>query len=84
MTVSRQSTRAGASVVACLLLAVVATIGPASAAPLTPKVERNRTPSGKINDLKAQGDKAQRLAETRQRLWDRKMKAVSGSICIGC
>jgi len=30
------------------------------------------------------GDEAQRLAEARQRVWDLKMRAVSGSICTGC
>jgi hypothetical protein len=30
------------------------------------------------------GAKARREAEVRQRTWDRKMKAVSGSICQGC
>ena len=30
------------------------------------------------------GAKARRETEARQRTWDRKMKAVSGSICRGC
>ena len=30
------------------------------------------------------GAKVRREAEVRQRTWDRKMKAVSGSICQGC
>lgn len=30
------------------------------------------------------GAEVQRRAEVRQRGWDRKMKAVSGSICTGC
>ncbi|MDF3063283.1 MAG: hypothetical protein K0S06_3392 [Microvirga sp.] len=30
------------------------------------------------------GDDARRKAEERQAGWDRKMKAVSGSICRGC
>jgi hypothetical protein len=30
------------------------------------------------------GAEVQRQAEARQRGWDRKMKAVSGSICRGC
>ena len=30
------------------------------------------------------GDEVQRRAEARQREWDRKTKALSGSICNGC
>jgi hypothetical protein len=30
------------------------------------------------------GDEARRIATARQKAWDRKMKAVSGSICDGC
>ncbi len=35
-------------------------------------------------ESKRLGDEAQRLAEARQVIWDRKMKAISGSICTGC
>ena len=35
-------------------------------------------------ESKKLGDEAQDLAEARQRIWDRKMKDVSGSICRGC
>ena len=35
-------------------------------------------------ESKKLGDEAQRVAETQQRIWDRKMKDVSGSICRGC
>ena len=35
-------------------------------------------------ESKKLGDEAQRVAETQQRIWDRRMKDVSGSICRGC
>ena len=35
-------------------------------------------------ESKTLGDDARRRAEVQQRVWDRKMKAVSTSICTGC
>ena len=35
-------------------------------------------------ESKKLGDEARRLAEVQQHIWDRKMKAVSASICTGC
>ncbi|GEO98110.1 hypothetical protein [Methylobacterium haplocladii] len=73
--------RATAWLVASLLLAGSAAFGPANAKPATqPAVSE----AEKLKAIKTQGDKAQRSNEARQRLWDRKMKAVSGSICNGC
>jgi hypothetical protein len=51
---------------------------------LASKVEADRSEAKWITDMKARGETSQRLAEARERRWDRKMKAVSGSICIGC
>jgi hypothetical protein len=50
----------------------------APAKPGAPKQTYTHEESTKI------GAEVQRLAEERQRGWDRKMKAVSGSICSGC
>lgn len=70
-----------AALAVTLLLAALAVPGSAGAKPLAqPAV----TEAAKLKDIKLQGEKAQRTAEARQRLWDRKMKAVSGSICNGC
>ena len=64
-----------------LLLASWAVLAPASAKPLAqPAVSE----SEKLKAIRTQGDKAQRINETRQRRWDTKMKAVGGSICNGC
>jgi hypothetical protein len=35
-------------------------------------------------ESKRLGDEAQRAAEARQAIWDRKMRSISGSICTGC
>jgi hypothetical protein len=35
-------------------------------------------------EAKALGEAAQRRDEARQQVWDRKMKAMSKSICTGC
>jgi hypothetical protein len=35
-------------------------------------------------ESRALGDAAQRRDEARQQVWDRKMKAMSKSICTGC
>ena len=35
-------------------------------------------------ESKALGDAAQRRDEARQQVWDRKMKAIGKSICVGC
>jgi len=35
-------------------------------------------------ESKKLGDEARRLAEAQQQIWDRKMRAVSGSVCTGC
>ncbi len=70
-----------ASLIASVLLASAATLAPATAKPVAqPAVSE----SEKLKAIKTQADKAQRINETRQRRWDTKMKAVSGSICNGC
>jgi hypothetical protein len=60
-------------------------------ASMTAEAKPPSTPAGAAErrtytteESKKLGDEAQDLAEARQRIWDRKMKAVSGSICRGC
>lgn len=80
----RKSVRPTALLVACLLSVSLATSCRARAELLAPKVEADRSEAKRITDMKARGEHAQRLAEARERRWDRKMKAVSESVCIGC
>src|SRR3954452_16662794 len=51
-----------------------------SSSPAAPLERRTYT----AEESKTLGDEAGRLAEAQQRVWDRKMKAVSTSICTGC
>jgi hypothetical protein len=62
---------------------------PAQKAQATPAVQQRSEKAGapaKETELTAEADyKAQRERdEARQRMWDRKMKALTGSICTGC
>lgn len=50
----------------------------------SPRVEQGRRPSLSTEEAQKLGDDARRVATARQKAWDRKMKAVSGSICDGC
>ncbi len=79
----RATMRLGGRVALCttLLLASWAALAPASAKPLA---QPGVSESQKRKAIRTEGDKAQRINETRQRRWDTKMKAVSGSICNGC
>ena len=65
----------------CALLASLATPGPAAAKPL---VQPAVSEAEKLKAVKTQGEKAQRINETRQRLWDRNMMSVSDWVCNGC
>lgn len=80
----RKSVRATSLLVACLVSVSLTTSCRARAELLASKVEADRSEAKRITDMKARGETSQRLAEARERRWDRKMKAVSGSICIGC
>jgi hypothetical protein len=56
------------------------------AAPAVQKSSEKAEAPAKETELTAEADyKAQRERdEARQRMWDRKMKALTGSICTGC
>ncbi len=68
-----------------LLAGILAFFLPAGgqAAPVTsaPSTERRTYTADESRKL---GDEARRLAEARQSVWDRKMKAISRSVCTGC
>lgn len=55
--------------------------GGASAPAVTSEAGRKSSSEARDANL---GAKAQREADARHRRWDRKMKAVSGSVCRGC
>ena len=73
-------------VAACLLpITAVAKSGQLSgpgAPPASPAPAEKRTYTD--DESSRMGAEVQRRAEERQRGWDRKMKALSGSICKGC
>lgn len=80
----KHSVQATSLLVTCLLsVSLVASCG-ARAELLVPKVEANRMEATRISDMKARGENARRSAEARERRWDRKMKTLSESICVGC
>ncbi len=57
----------------------------AHAAPAVQKSSEKAEASAKAAELTEADYKAQRERdEARQRMWDRKMKALTGSICTGC
>jgi hypothetical protein len=70
----------------CLPVLMVLAVSPAEAAPAAQKKppEKAAAPAKEADrtepDYKAQRERD----EARQRLWDRKMKALTGSICTGC
>jgi len=51
-----------------------------SSSPAAPLERRTYT----AEESKKLSDEVRRLAEAQQHIWDRKMKAVSTSICTGC
>jgi hypothetical protein len=63
-----------------LALAPITAEAKPSSSPKTPLERRTYTAEGS----KRLGDEAHHLAEVQQHIWDRKMKAVSSSICTGC
>jgi hypothetical protein len=79
--------RSRQAAVAALAFAIVLTATAAitaeakpSSSPAAPLERRTYT----AEESKTLGDEARRRAEAQQRVWDRKMKAVSTSICTGC
>lgn len=63
------------------------TWSPASASEKSPATQSGprSTPAYTVGkNSKRLADKAQRVADEQQRQWDKKMKAISGSICTGC
>ncbi len=74
---------AGRAVALGLSLVVFSTGVVAQAKSPAPQAATERRPYT-ADESKRLGDEAQRLAEARQVIWDRKMRAVSGSICTGC
>ena len=63
-----------------LAIAPITTEAKPSSSPKTPLERRTYS----AEESKRLGDEAQHLAEVQQHIWDRKMKAVSSSICTGC
>ena len=78
---SRQAVVAGLAFAAVIMAVtpITAEAKPFSS-PKTPLERRTYT----AEESKRLGDEARRLAEVQQHIWDRKMKAVSSSICTGC
>jgi len=64
------------------MLATIASIA-AEAKPSSARASITRR-TYTAEESKKLGDEAKRLGEAQQRIWDRKMKAVSASICRGC
>jgi len=75
-----------AAVAALAFAAVLMAIAPIpaeakpSSSPAAPLEGRSYT----AEESKMLGDEARHRAEAQQHIWDRKMKAVSSSICTGC
>lgn len=80
----QRAVRATALLFVCLLPVSIAASCRVGAEVSIPKVGADRSEANKISDMKARVEHAQSLAEARERRWDRKMKAVSESICRGC
>ena len=76
----------GQAVVAGLAFAVLTAILsiPAEAKPSSSSTAPLEHRTYTAEESKTLGDEARRLAEAQQHVWDRKMKAVSTSICTGC
>ena len=79
--------RSRQAAVAALAFATVLT----ATAPITAEAKPSSSPTASLErrtytaeESKTLGDEARRRAEAQQRVWDRKMKAVSTSICTGC
>jgi len=76
---SGQAVVASFAVVLLAIAPITAEAKPSSS-PETPLERRTYS----AEESKRLGDEAQHLAEVQQHIWDRKMKAVSSSICTGC
>jgi hypothetical protein len=51
--------------------------------PVAPKVETKNGPDG-FDRMEGVSKAVREQEEARQRLWDRKVKALTGSVCTGC
>jgi hypothetical protein len=87
---TRPSTKLRRSRQAAVAALAFATVLTATAA-ITAEAKPSSSPAAPLEgrtytaeESKKLGDEARRLAEAQQRVWDRKMKAVSTSICTGC
>ena len=67
---------------AAVLTAIISV--PAEAKPSSSSTAPLEHQTYTAEESKRLGDEAQRRAEVQQHIWDRKMKAVSTSICTGC
>jgi hypothetical protein len=67
---------------AAVLTAIISV--PAEAKPSSSSTAPLEHRTDTAEESKRLGDEAQRRAEVRQHIWDRKMKAVGSSICTGC
>ena len=78
--------RAVRTSLSAVLLSLVM-ITPSAAAPAKSAAASQSRPERRTysaEESKVLGDKARQLAQGQQAQWDRKMKAVTGSICKGC
>src|SRR3954454_22193607 len=87
---TRPSTKLRRSRQAAVAALAFATVLTATAA-ITAEAKPSSSPTATLErrtytaeESKKLGDEARRLAEAQQHIWDRKMKAVSTSICTGC
>jgi len=83
-TKRRRSRQAAVTALAfAAVLTAIASI-PAEAKPSSSPATSLERRTYTAEESKKLGDEARRLAEAQQHIWDRKMKAVSTSICTGC
>lgn len=74
----------------CLPVLAALALAPAQAAPTAQKpakkeaAEKAAAPAKDADWTEADYKAARERDEARERLWDRRMKALTGSICTGC
>lgn len=72
----------------CLILLAALSWTPAQSAPGEQRKAEQTSPKdrepGKSEAMESGSKAARERDDARQRLWDRKMKALAGSVCSGC
>lgn len=72
-------------VLSCVPVLVCLAAAPAQAAPAAQKpAEKAGAPAKEPEPSEAEYRARRERDEARQRLWDRKMKDLTGSVCTGC